>query len=565
MSFEIQENVTLTMPNVSDKVKKLAEADSGKRNKILTEIAAIHVGLTGNFNMYTEEALQQSVKSWIDPYAKPILLNHDDLSDPMGRVMAARMQKETDGTPYIQLQTAITSPAAIERVLDERYITGSVGGKSEIAMCSICGTDWAQAEGMSAPCRHKRGKVYEGKLAYFELGGISWREYSFVNIPGDKKSQLQKVSDNGSTGEESDDGWIRAVRVFSMDMNKESILDLEEDVDEPQNILESMKRIEAAFTYQNIKGTFLTTTALDLGNLLEKENSEKITFIPNDTTIESETVENDHVVASEENKTMPKNDEAEVQEDDILAVAESLRADRDSEDSEVSAQEEQNSEDEVVDESAESSDQETETAEESQEAPAEEEATEEVATEDAVAAPEDEEASKTDEVETEQALVGSDDSDAVSDSPQESVSEKSEDEASQDASILEELQNRVDALVAENAKLKQHLHYMLAERVVDAKISVGLVDFDNRSVALTEHESRTASSLRDALKDIEVLAVSQPDRVKPGNLMNVKAQAVEGENAAKFEENTEDQTPVMTENERFAFVMSEALMGRKSL
>lgn len=565
MAFEFTENMTLALPDVSSQVKHLSEADDGKRNKILTEIAAIHVGLTGNFNMYTEEALTASINSWVDPYPKPILINHDELSEPMGRVMAAKMAREADGTPYVAIQAAIISPDAVEKVLDERYITGSVGGRSESAKCSICGTDWAQAEGMTAPCRHKRGKVYEGKLAYFELAGISWREYSFVNIPGDKKSQLKSVVGGGTGNEESNDGWVRAVRVFSMDMNKESILDLQADEDNPHNILEDMKKIEAAFTYQNIKGTFLTTTAFDLSNLLEKENNEKITFIQDEHTITGETVVIDHIVATEEKENMPTNDEAEVQDDDILAVAEGLRADRDSEDSEVSAQE-QDSKEETTEELAEGSDQETDSVENSEEASVEEDETkvetEDSETEDEEAKPEEEEASETNSTEEEdQALVGSEDSDVVSDSPQENASEKSDEEDPR----LEELQNRVDALVAENAKLKKHLHYMLAERVVDAKISVGLIETSDRSVALTEHEGRTPSSLADALKDIEKLAIAKPEIVKSNKLMDVKAYAVEGEVAALSVEIEEEKVPQISDTDKFAFVMSEALLGRKSL
>jgi hypothetical protein len=557
--FEFTENITLRLPDVSEQVKTLSEADQGKRNKILTEIAAIHVGLTGNFNMYTEEALAASITSWVDPYPKPILTNHDELAEPMGRVMAAKMAKEADGTPYIALQAAIIDPNAVEKVLDERYITGSVGGRSASAKCSICGTDWAQAEGNVAPCRHKRGKVYEGKLAYFELGGISWKEYSFVNIPGDKKSQLKNVVTSGVS--EANDGWVRAVKLYSMDMNQESIMSLEEN-EKSHNVLDEMKKIEAAFTYRNIKGTFLTTTAFDLGGLLEKENHEKITFIQNDTTIESETVENDHIVASEEKKNMPKNDEAEVQEEDILAIADNLRADRNSEDSEVSANEEDSNE-EVTDESPDGSEQ-TDSVDDSEEVdvpvkdkPVDEPTGEAVDTETETVEEE------TAETQDDQSLVGSED--AVSDAAEvQDSNETSEEADSQEDAASAELQARVDSLLEENARLKKHLHYMLAERVVDAKIAVGVVEYEDRSVALTEHEARTASSLADALKDIEKLAAAMPERVKHTPLMEMRAKAVEGEDAAVFED-VKETAPQMSDEDRAIAMFSEALMGRKSL
>jgi hypothetical protein len=573
MAFDFKENVTMELPNVSDEVRKLTEAQNVKRNKILTEIAAIHAGLTSNFNMYTEEALTNSVGTWVDPYPKPIIINHDEFSDPMGRVMAAKMAKEADGTPYVAIQAMISSPEAIERVLDQRYMTGSVGGRAGSAKCSICGTDWAKESNGAMPCRHKRGKVYEGKLAYFELGDITWREYSFVNIPADKYSQLKAVLDDGKGNTESEGEWLHPVKVFSLDMDEESILSLSEN-EEPTNILKALKKTEAAFTYHNVKGTFLTTIAYDLleneenlNDELEKEYEEKFKFIQNDTTIESETVDNIDSIASKEKNAMTNHDETVQEENDILSVAEGLRADAVSEDSEVSAQEDSDEkvdEEELVDGSTEETDSDSSSE------------TVEGSVEDSETEAKEEEASETDANE-DQPLVESGEEPEVVDDQNDlnEQTEESSDEVIETSDQPEELQSEaakyeeeIQALKEENAKLKQHLHFMLAERVVDAKISVGYIPVDNRKEAILEHEKRTASSLADALKDLQTLSNVQSTVTETPNakdLLDVRSQAVEGEDSVLTDDIEADEQVATSVEDQLIERFTQVLIGRNKL
>ncbi len=60
--------------------------------------------------------------------------------------MAAKMDKEEDGSSFVRLQVAVTDPVAIEKVLDKRYLTGSVGGRAGKAICSITGEDLAELD-----------------------------------------------------------------------------------------------------------------------------------------------------------------------------------------------------------------------------------------------------------------------------------------------------------------------------------------------------------------------------------------------------------------------------------
>jgi hypothetical protein len=143
MSFDFVENFTIQMPDFSKMDLNFSESFNSKHGLII-EVAAIHEGLTSNYNNYSAEELEKALQSWVEPYPKPIILNHDMNTEPMGRVIAAKMDKENDGSMYVRLQIAITDPVAAQKVLDKRYLTGSVGGRAGKAVCSITGNDLAR-------------------------------------------------------------------------------------------------------------------------------------------------------------------------------------------------------------------------------------------------------------------------------------------------------------------------------------------------------------------------------------------------------------------------------------
>jgi len=184
-----------------EKVKELVVLENGlpgfevvekaakeEKKELLVRIEAIHAGTTKNFHTYPAEELKKAVETWLSPYRKPILVHHDLFSgEPVGRVQSAafgyseRAQKEC-----IILTVSITDPEAIQKVLDERYLTVSVGGRVERALCSVCGQDWV-ADGW---CEHRPGEVYEGKQCTLIMKEISFYEVSFVNAPADPHAQV---------------------------------------------------------------------------------------------------------------------------------------------------------------------------------------------------------------------------------------------------------------------------------------------------------------------------------------------------------------------------------------
>jgi starvation-inducible DNA-binding protein len=223
--------------------------------------------------------------------------------------MAAKMDKEEDGSHFVRLQVAITDPVAIQKVLDKRYLTGSVGGRAGKAVCSISGEDLASesSDGRPKPQKFKRGQVYKGKLAFVDMQDISFKEYSFVNQPADSKSGVRKSSSGDVKVENSSDDWVARSSAFVLSMDEEDIYSVEEH----KSILSGLKAKESKPLYLHLKGSFLTAIAVH-----ESEN-----YKYNSDSLLSN--ENDNKEDHEENSKM----EESVQTEDVLAAVESLSQD----------------------------------------------------------------------------------------------------------------------------------------------------------------------------------------------------------------------------------------------
>ena len=224
--------------------------------------------------------------------------------------MAARMDKEEDGSSFVRLQIAITDPVAVQKVMDKRYLTGSVGGRAGKAVCSISGDDLANLDESGKPkmARFKRGQVYKGKLAYIDMQDISFKEYSFVNQPADSKSSVRSVATPGSNAiATSDSEWVARSSAFVLSMDKEDIFSVEEN----ESLFANLKSKESRPLYLHLKGAFLSAMAIQ-----ESEN-----YISTNDPLLSD--ENDNKDVHEENLTMNEN----VKDNDILATVEELSQD----------------------------------------------------------------------------------------------------------------------------------------------------------------------------------------------------------------------------------------------
>lgn len=246
---------------------------------LVVKIAATHAGLvTRNNGFYMPDKMRAAASTWTDHYPKPIQLHHGDSNDPVGRVIAARyvdtsgpvvdrfqncvlrdqynnqighadkkfwdrfisdktsfidkvqMIRVMDsvlndahyqGVGYIELTANITDPEAIQKVLDGRYVTGSVGAVSDKAVCSVCNTDWLEEE----HCGHRPGRVYDGKKCIVITGNLEYDEYSFVNVPADRHSGVLGVEQIKNSVRDSIDRTVSYFPVFNVSKEDSTMSD----------------------------------------------------------------------------------------------------------------------------------------------------------------------------------------------------------------------------------------------------------------------------------------------------------------------------------------------------
>jgi hypothetical protein len=486
-------------------------------------------GLTSNYNNYSLVELEKSLQSWVEPYPKPVILNHDMTSEPIGRVMAAKVDKESDGSGFIRLQIAITDPLAAQKIMDQRYLTGSVGGKANKAICSISGEDLAaeDANGRPRVPKYKRGQVYKGKLAFIDMQDISFKEYSFVNQPADQRSGVRKKASASGPVSVSDSDWVAKSSAFVLSMDKEDVYSLHEN----KSIFEGMNLKESRPVYLHLKGAFLSAMAI--------HESKNYNF--KDTLLLSDGQENNK---NEENPKMT----VEVQEKDILAVSQELSDELSSIAADASNKEETAADEIKVEEKV---------AEEQVSVQNKTEENKDVSVE---ISDEKDVQTKADSASTEESTDATgqaqvqetkeDEKPQLNDKPKEGTVE-------QDAVSFD----RVKFLEEENNKLKAALHRALAERVVDAKISAGMENGEERNELINDHSSRTASSLADSLKDIAKIPVKKSS----GNQIPEITNESEGEKEDKVVSIDQTEKHLASEESSAEQIFVDALMGRRKL
>jgi len=247
------DHATIGAIEVTKEVKDLyAVGHSTAVQPLRIKIAATHSGkITRNNGFYLPSKMRDGAASWTAQYSKPIQVHHDEHSDPVGRVVLANYidisrgirdnwdaKKLVDdvrpisdslldafvsgklsfkescdiadryfiqdltvsddpdyhGLGYIELIADITDEKAITKVLDRRYLTGSVGASTDKAVCSVCKRDWAGDDGR---CEHTPGSIYEDAKCVIIAGSLKYDEWSFVNKPADTHSAVIEVNTNG--------------------------------------------------------------------------------------------------------------------------------------------------------------------------------------------------------------------------------------------------------------------------------------------------------------------------------------------------------------------------------
>lgn len=203
-----------------------------------------HSGRKINNRIYSTKGQQRGIDSLTSPYPKPILKNHDQGSEPIGRFIGGQWEDLYDdaigffgaadqvldvrnafirdepgeiysvmkkngliknrkwpGLGRMRVQANITDEDAIRKFIDGRYITFSAGSTTDRHVCSICEADWA----MDGMCEHRHGQDYDGETCVFITGDFIVLEGSVVNTPADDLSQVVSMEISDSLDTEQQD------------------------------------------------------------------------------------------------------------------------------------------------------------------------------------------------------------------------------------------------------------------------------------------------------------------------------------------------------------------------
>lgn len=255
--FEIFDSFELKIPKITKDLK-----DSIEGNKALTvKVYATHGGyVNGNKYFYTIESMKDSAETWIKPFPKPVLVHHNDESDPIGRVIDSKFDfintnRKNKPKSHILLTLRITDKNAIEKIIDGRYMTVSVGSRPTSAICNICDNDIAK----DGPCSHKRGNEYDGKVCYWTINLKEYTEVSFVNKPADEYQKGLESTEYSDLNKEDDFD-------FAIDINKAEFY-LEDAENDNKDIVSEEKNMEENpdlnLNLENVDGTW-TQDDLDM-------------------------------------------------------------------------------------------------------------------------------------------------------------------------------------------------------------------------------------------------------------------------------------------------------------
>jgi hypothetical protein len=266
----------------SEKIKitdnMINRAYTGGKGLVITYDLS-HSGRRINNRIYSTAGQQRGIDSLTQPYAKPILKNHDQGSEPIGRFIGGEWQnlydeatdflqsnqaaldvhnafasdepgriyktlktfnlidnKKWPGLGRMRVQANITDEDAIKKFMDGRYLTFSAGSTTNRHVCSICENDWS-TDGM---CEHRHGQQYDGETCVFITGDFIVLEGSVVNTPADDLSQLVNMEFADSTPDIENKDYFKSIEEIIL---TDSIINIGEE-NEAQRIQET-KQIDA--------------------------------------------------------------------------------------------------------------------------------------------------------------------------------------------------------------------------------------------------------------------------------------------------------------------------------
>lgn len=279
-----------------EKINDITDIKNLDAKGLKVRIAATHSGIVTRNNMfYLPDKMKKATPTFLEDYGKPILKHHNEKVDSIGRIIESSYidtsglikdtitdaaltetalqdfcsgkmpfsyqvdfvrkyfnrpindassfmtNQEYIGLGHVQIIADITDPEAIQKFIDGRYLTGSVGARTNRAVCSICKQDYTK----DGPCEHDPGGVYDDKKCVLIAGDFFYDEYSVVNNPADRQSKVLELYYNGDIknievkNEHVEDK--REIRLYFPQYDKEERMPPEQKKEETEKIEDSVQ------------------------------------------------------------------------------------------------------------------------------------------------------------------------------------------------------------------------------------------------------------------------------------------------------------------------------------
>lgn len=263
-------------------VSNILDSQSSLPKALRVSIETTHSGDNHNYAIYHSDSMEKDCASFMAPYKKPLIKNHDSRTEPLGRVEFSTF-KESEICPErdtILVDFVVNDKDAIEKFLDGRYRTVSVGGSVGHIKCNICGKDVLKDKKVKF-CGHWKGEKYGDNVALWHMRDIKYNECSIVNNPADDWAQVVKiVALNDSTKEEAKDEAKDEVVEKSNMMDNQSndlsiideLLDNNEEVEETTELVEDSEEVT---TEEETTEVEVTDEVSEVDKLVDEINSLK--------------------------------------------------------------------------------------------------------------------------------------------------------------------------------------------------------------------------------------------------------------------------------------------------
>lgn len=170
---------------------------------------ATHSGRNLNYAEYQSDSMEKDAATFLVPFRKPLIKNHDMYEEPLGRAVDVQFGRSilNEDKDTIAVKFRVTDKEAVPKFLDGRYGTLSIGASANHVKCQICGQDIVKDGQFKKFCGHWRGETYNGVACYWTSRDLVYKEGSVVNAPADHwaqvieikaytQSQLDALSDN---------------------------------------------------------------------------------------------------------------------------------------------------------------------------------------------------------------------------------------------------------------------------------------------------------------------------------------------------------------------------------